>query len=195
MRLQLRRYELDGSYRDAGFVPSLAEARRRYPNLERDRDPDLLDALGTNRAYRAVFCLPGPDGRLVLDHILVAYRWRPHKLPPWEPADLVWDLPPPGHMTVLPDGRGVLCHECGKPTKHAGLHARRTHRMSPDQYRSKFRIAKRVPLCSPSYSEGRRRSALRTGTARNVVPHKWRRRLPTRIEAKNLASFDFNLRV
>jgi hypothetical protein len=194
VRLQLRRYDLDGSDRDAGFVRSLAEARRRYPNLERDRHPDLLDALGVTRAYSAVFCHPGADSRALLDHVLVAYPWRPRELPPWQRAELVWDLPPPGRMTVLPDGRSVLCHECGVPTHHAGLHARRAHGLSPDRYRSRFGIANRVPLCSPSYSEGRRRSALRTGTARNVLPHRWRRRLPTRVEAHQLASFDFNAR-
>jgi predicted transcriptional regulator len=97
-------------------------------------------------------------------------------------------------MTVLSDQRAVLCHECGVPTCHAGLHARRVHGLSPDQYRSKFGIANRVPLCSPSYSEGRRRSARRTGTAQNVLPYRWRRRLPTRVEARQLASFDFNVR-
>ena len=194
MRLHLRRYELDGTYREAGDARSLAEARRRWPNLERHRHPDLLDALGVTRAYCAVFCHPGADSRAVLDHVLVAYRWRPRKLPPWEPARLVWELPPPGRMAVLADGRSVFCHECGVPTRHAGLHARRAHGLSPEAYRTKFRIANRTPLCSPSYSEGRRRSALRTGTAKNLLPYRWRRRLPTRVEARELASFDWNRR-
>ncbi len=183
MRVQVRFYKWDSSYRVVGAFDSLREARERLGlvNLKRKRYPDLLAELGVSRAYTQ----PSLDGAWV------AYPWKPE--PPkteWVKEPLVWPrTAKPGEMKVLADGELVECHVCGEPVRSVGHHARWRHGLSPAEYRERFGLNRQTPLCAPAYSLKCRRRNQRLGLGRYVRPYQFVYRpdippRPRRLEAR-----------
>jgi len=55
-----------------------------------------------------------------------------------------------GRLTVLDDGDRVLCHDCGTAVRSLGVHARRVHGISAQDYRGRHGLAVTQQLTAPT---------------------------------------------
>lgn len=55
-----------------------------------------------------------------------------------------------GRLTVLDDGDQVLCHDCGTAVRSLGVHARRVHGISAQDYRGRHGLAVTQQLTAPT---------------------------------------------
>jgi predicted transcriptional regulator len=60
----------------------------------------------------------------------------------------------------------LACLECGFMATSLPLHLRTVHRLTPDEYRAKWKLAPDYPMVSPDYSEHRSMLAKKFGLGR-----------------------------
>ena len=108
---------------------------------------------------------------------IVASYVRHHRLSPDQIAPLIpavyGALSALGNQgeTVVPIPRSIhrdhlLCLECGFAAQSLRRHLRAAHGLTPDQYRTKWRLSPDYPMVSPEYSERRSGLAKRFGLGR-----------------------------
>lgn len=74
----------------------------------------------------------------------------------------------------------VVCLECGRRAKMLRRHLQDTHGLSPEQYRSRWRLSSDYPLTAPAYSEQRSAMAKEFGLGRGATGRRPRgRKQPT----------------
>ena len=65
-----------------------------------------------------------------------------------------------GTLAQTEDGEKVQCHICGELFYNLGSHIHSTHGMKAKEYREKFQLNKRTPLCSDKASEEYKKRAM-----------------------------------
>ena len=79
--------------------------------------------------------------------------------------------------SVTPDA--IICLECGKPMKMLKRHLRTAHRVTPEEYLSKWALPSDYPLTAPNYTERRSDFAKAIGLGRKKgsgnepAPHRY----------------------
>ena len=64
----------------------------------------------------------------------------------------------------------LVCLEDGKRFKSLKRHLHAEHGLSPDEYRSKWRLGKDYPMVAPAYADARSNLAKTIGLGRKTVP-------------------------
>lgn len=65
-----------------------------------------------------------------------------------------------GTLAQTETGDEVQCHICGALVENLGLHAWQKHEIKAKEYREKFQLGRRTPLCSDNYSQKIRENKL-----------------------------------
>ena len=60
----------------------------------------------------------------------------------------------PAHRSIAPDA--LTCLECGATAKTMKRHLRIAHSLTPEAYRTKWRLPRHYPMTAPNYSKQRR---------------------------------------
>lgn len=79
---------------------------------------------------------------------------------PQEPAVSV-------RSSVKPDA--ITCLECGTKQKMLKRHLRVSHDLTPDGYRSKWKLSPDYPMTAPNYAAQRKELALKSGLGKKPV--------------------------
>ena len=70
----------------------------------------------------------------------------------------------------------IICLDCGKQQKMLKRHLMVAHGLTPDQYRTKWRLGHDYPVVAPNYSATRKKLAKKIGLGRKPTKPRTRRK-------------------